>query len=61
MPKKWKAPTAQRTTSILIEAGESEGAALSASQFAYADACNLLVSVAVETRCWNRYGLRAPA
>jgi IS605 OrfB family transposase len=47
----------QRTASILIEADEAAHAALSALQTAYSNACNLLVPIVVETRCWNRYNL----
>jgi putative transposase len=55
--KKPKAPTAQRTASITVEAGDAERIALDALQAAYAAACNMLVSIVVETRCWNRYNL----
>jgi putative transposase len=55
--KKPKAPTAQRTAAITVEAGDAERIALDALQAAYAAACNMLVSIVVETRCWNRYSL----
>jgi putative transposase len=50
-----KVPARKRTASILIE--DVERAALAARQSAYADACNLLAAIVVETRCWNRYAL----
>ena len=52
-----KAPTTVRTASIEIEAGTAEQAALAALRAAYADACNFLVPIVRETRCWNRYEL----
>jgi putative transposase len=51
------APTTVRTASIEIEAGAGEQAALAALQAAYADACNLLVPIVTQSRCWNRYDL----
>jgi putative transposase len=47
----------QRTASILLEADEASQTLLFALQAAYADACNLLVPIVVENRCWNRYNL----
>ena len=55
--KKPKVPTTMRTASISLEVSASAHAALEALRSAYADACNLLVPVVVETRCWNRYKL----
>jgi hypothetical protein len=47
----------QRTASILIEADKAAHAALCALQTAYSEACNPLVLIVVENRCWNRYKL----
>jgi IS605 OrfB family transposase len=47
----------QRTASILIEANE----AAHSLQTAYSNACNLLVPIVAETRCWNRYNLHTLA
>lgn len=61
MPKKPKATATQRTASILLEADEAGQDALSALQAAYANACNLLVPIVVENRCWNRFRLHTLA
>ena len=61
MAKKEKKPTVLRTVSIKIGADTAAVAALSALQEAYAGACNLLVPVVAETRCWNRYKLHTLA
>jgi putative transposase len=46
-----------RTTSIRLNVGPDQAAALAALQAAYADACNRLVPTVVEHRCWNRVAL----
>lgn len=56
-PKKPFVPNTKRTASILIEAGPEVVAALVDVQAAYAGACNLLVPIVVENRCWNRVAL----
>ena len=61
MAKKEKKTTTLRTVSIKIEADDTARTSLSALQSAYADACNRLVPIVVETRCWNRYKLYAMA
>jgi hypothetical protein len=58
---KTKAPATVRTASIEIEAGMDERAALEALQAADADACNGLVPIVRESRCWNRYELHRQA
>jgi putative transposase len=50
-------PVTVRTASIEVEAGPEEQAALAALQAAYADACNWLVPIVTQTRCWNRFDL----
>lgn len=56
-PKKPFVPNTKRTASIPIEAGPEAFAALVAVQAAYAGACNLLVPVVIDNRCWNRVAL----
>lgn len=46
-----------RTASIRLDVTAEQAAALSAVRSAYADACNRLVPVVREARCWNRVGL----
>jgi len=46
-----------RTVSIKLNATTEQSDALFALQTAYADACNALVPVVVESRCWNRVAL----
>jgi putative transposase len=53
-PKKPFVPNTKRTASILIEADTAAFSALVDVQAAYANACNLLVPVVIENRCWNR-------
>ena len=47
----------RRTVSILLETTTSNATALTSLQSAYADACNSLVPMVVEYRCWNRVAL----
>ena len=60
-PKKPFVPNTKRTASILIEADAAAFSALVDVQAAYANACNLLVPVVVENRCWNRVALHNTA
>jgi IS605 OrfB family transposase len=46
-----------RTASIRLNVDPNQAAALMALQSAYADACNRLVPVVMEHRCWNRVAL----
>jgi putative transposase len=46
-----------RTASIRLNVTCAEAAALHALRTAYADACNRLVPIVREHRCWNRVGL----
>ncbi len=46
-----------RTASIRLNVTSESTAALAAMRSAYADACNLLVPVVREHRCWNRVAL----
>jgi len=46
-----------RTASIRLSVTCAEAAALHALRTAYADACNRLVPIVREQRCWNRVGL----
>jgi putative transposase len=46
-----------RTASIRLGVTREQAAALRAVRSAYADACNRLVPVVREHRCWNRVGL----
>jgi hypothetical protein len=46
-----------RTASIRLNVDGSQAAALTALQSAYADACNRLVPMVMEHRCWNRVAL----
>jgi len=60
-PKKPFVPNTKRTASILIEADAAAFSALVDVQVAYAAACNLLVPVVIENRCWNRVALHNTA
>ena len=60
-PKKPFVPNTKRTASILIEADATAFSALVDVQAAYAAACNLLVPVVIENRCWNRVALHNTA
>ena len=46
-----------RTISIKFDTTTTQSYALLALQEAYADACNALVPVVIENRCWNRVAL----
>jgi hypothetical protein len=46
-----------RTASIRLNVDPNQAAALMALQSAYADACNRLVPMVMEHRCWNRVAL----
>jgi len=46
-----------KTASIRLEVTATQAAALSAVRFAYVEACNRLVPLVREHRCWNRVGL----
>jgi len=46
-----------RTASIRLNVSPDQAAALMALQSAYADACNRLVPMVMEHRCWNRVAL----
>jgi putative transposase len=46
-----------RTASIRLNVSPDQAAALTALQSAYADACNRLVPMVMEHRCWNRVAL----
>ena len=46
-----------RTVSIKLDTTVDQSTALLALQAAYVDACNTLVPVVVENRCWNRVAL----
>ncbi len=46
-----------RTVSIKLDTTTEQSESLLALQAAYADACNALVPVVVENRCWNRVAL----
>jgi len=46
-----------RTASIRLDVSHDQAAALAALQAAYADACNRLVPMVTEHRCWNRVAL----
>ena len=46
-----------RTASIRLNLTRDQAAALHALRTAYADACNSLVPIVREHRCWNRVGL----
>jgi putative transposase len=59
--KKPFVPNTKRTASILIEADAAAFSALVDVQVAYANACNLLVPVVIENRCWNRVALHNTA
>jgi len=54
-------PNTKRTASILIEADTAAFSALVDVQAAYANACDLLVPVVIENRCWNRVALHNTA
>ena len=60
-PKKAFVPNTKRTASILIEADAAAFSALVDVRVAYAKACNLLVPVVIENRCWNRVALHNAA
>jgi putative transposase len=47
----------RRTASIRLRVTPEQAARLSALQKAYAEACNRLVPLVQENRCWNRVGL----
>jgi len=47
----------QRTASIKLHTTAEQNRQLAALQTAYAEACNRLVPVVVERRCWNRVSL----
>jgi IS605 OrfB family transposase len=46
-----------RTASIRLNVSTDQAAALAALQAAYADACNRLVPIVAQHRCWNRVDL----
>jgi IS605 OrfB family transposase len=46
-----------RTASIRLNVDPNQAAALTALQSAYAEACNSLVPIVMEHRCWNRVAL----
>ena len=46
-----------RTASIRLDVTPEQMAALVAVRAAYADACNRLVAIVIEHRCWNRVAL----
>ena len=46
-----------RTVSLKLMATSEQSADLSALSVAYADACNAIVPITVEHRCWNRVAL----
>jgi IS605 OrfB family transposase len=50
-----------RTASIRLNVTSAQSAALHALRSAYADACNRLVPIVREHRCWNRVGLHNQA
>jgi hypothetical protein len=56
-PNKPSVPNRTRTGSIQVEADAAAFSDLVDTQSAYAAACNLLVPVVVESRCWNRVDL----
>lgn len=46
-----------KTISLKLKTTVEQEIALSELQSAYSDACNLLVPIVVESRCWNRVSL----
>jgi hypothetical protein len=54
-------PNTKRTASIVIEADAAAFSALVDVQAAYTAACNLVVPIVIENRCWNRVALHNTA
>jgi len=54
-----KKPTVIKTASIRLNLSGEEAACLAAVQAVYAEACNRLVPLVIDKRCWNRFALHA--